>query len=134
MSDNDIPKTVRDFVFEYIDSVEQLEILLLLESDSNKSWSLAELNGLLRSNINSVEKRISLLLSQGLIIKNEDSQFSFFLDDVDLKQTIHSLADIYKVHRYRILEMIFSPMKKSRDLAEAFRLSPTKPNKGDSHG
>lgn len=134
MSDNDIPKTVRDFVFEYIDSVEQLEILLLLESDSNKSWSLAELNGLLRSNLNSVEKRISLLLSQGLIIKNEDSQFSFFLDDVDLRQTIHSLADIYKVHRYRILEMIFSPMKKSRDLAEAFRLSPAKPNKGDSNG
>lgn len=134
MSDNDIPKTVRDFVFEYIDSVEQLEILLLLESDSSKSWSLAELSGLLRSNVNSVEKRVSLLLSQGLIIKNEDSLYSFFLDSEGLKQTVHSLADIYKVHRYKILEMIFSPMKKSRDLAEAFRLSPTKPNKGDSHG
>jgi hypothetical protein len=75
-----------------------------------------------------------LLLSQGLIIKNEDAQFSFFLDDASLRQTVHSLADIYKVHRYKILEMIFSPMKKSRDLAEAFRLSPNKPNKGDSHG
>ncbi len=134
MPDNDIPKTVRDFVFEYIDSVEQLEILLLLESDSKKSWSLAELSGLLRSNLNSVEKRISLLLAQGLIIKNEESHFSFFLEDADLNQTIHSLADIYKVHRYKILEMIFSPMKKSRDLAEAFRLSPAKPNKGDSSG
>jgi hypothetical protein len=134
MSDNDIPKTIRDFVFEYIDSVEQLEILLLLESDPNKSWSLEELSGLIRSNVNSVEKRTSLLLSQGLIIKNEDSQLSFFLDNAELKQTVHSLADIYKVHRYRILEMIFSPMKKSRDLAEAFRLSPAKPSKGDFHG
>lgn len=134
MSENDLPKAVRDFVFEYIDSVEQLEILLLLESNSKKSWSAAELSGLLRSNLNSIEKRLSLLASQSLIIRNEDSHFAFFTDNEDLNNTIHNLAEIYRVHRYKIMELIFSPMKKSRDLAEAFRLSPTKGNKGDSNG
>lgn len=134
MSDNDIPKSVRDFVFECIDSVEQLEILLLLESNPKKSWSTAELSDLLRSNINSIEKRVSLLASQELIVRNEDSHFAFFTDNDDLKNTIHTLADIYRVHRYKIMELIFSPMKKSRDLAEAFRLSPHKTHKGDSNG
>lgn len=134
MSDNDIPKSVRDFVFEYIDSVEQLEILLLLESNSQKTWSPPELSGLLRSNLNSIEKRLGHLASQGLIVRNEDSHFAFFTENEELRNTIHTLAEIYRVHRYKIMELIFSPMKKSRDLAEAFRLSPHKPNKGDSHG
>lgn len=134
MSENDIPKAVRDFVFEYIDSVEQLEILLLLESDSDKTWTASELNSQLRSNLNSVEKRLSLLLSQNLVNKSEEDHYSISLQSKDTLETIRSLADFYRGHRYRILEMIFSPMKKSRDLAEAFRLSPTKTTKGDSNG
>lgn len=134
MSENDIPKAVRDFVFEYIDSVEQLEILLLLESNSSKSWSASEMNGLLRSNLNSVEKRLSLLISQGLVKQRPDSQYLFAPEREDFQKIIHNLSDYYRVHRYKIMELIFSPMKKSRDLAEAFRLSPSKPNKGDSNG
>jgi len=134
MSENDIPKAVRDFVFEYIDSVEQLEILLLLESDSGKAWSATEIYNHLRSNLNSIEKRLELLYSQDLIRKNDSGQFYFAVESDSGKNTVRSLAEFYRGHRYRILEMIFSPMKKSRDLAEAFRLSPAKINKGDSNG
>lgn len=133
MSDNDIPKSVRDFVFEYIDSVEQLEILQLMQGDAPKSWSSSELTQQLRSNQNSIEKRLSLLISQGLVEKRPQSG-DYFLPENAHSEALRELVEYYKIHRYKILELIFSPMKKSRDLAEAFRLSPSKPHKGDSNG
>lgn len=133
MSDNEIPSEVKDFIFQYIDSVEQLEILLLLSADPEKYWTPMELHTTLRSNLNSVEKRLAILLWYKFIDKKDDS-YSFKPEDSNINKTIIDLTMLYKIHRYKILELIFSPMKKCRDFAEAFVIKSTKDSKGDSNG
>lgn len=136
MSENEIRKEVKDFVFQYIDSVEQLEILLLLGASPDKIWTADEVHNTLRSNKASVEKRLNLLATQKLIDKHEHG-FQFKPDGSEKNEVIYQLASVYKVHRYRIYELIFSPMKKARDIAEAFVIAPPKDSKdikGDSNG
>lgn len=129
-----IPAEVKDFIFRYIDSVEQLEILLLLFSDAQKWWSSTEVSDFLRSNKNSIEKRLELLIAQKLVVQDSESECSFHSADERLTKVIGALSEVYKIHKYRILEMIFSPMKKSRDFADAFRLTNPKEDKGDRNG
>ncbi|WP_413290572.1 hypothetical protein [Bdellovibrio sp. HCB337] len=133
MSENEIPKEVKDFVFQYIDSVEQLEILLLLNAEPHKVWTVGEVHQTLRSNMSSVEKRLNLLAAQKLIDKKEGG-FQFKPEGSEKNEIIRQLSGAYKVHRHRIFEMIFSPMKKARDIAEAFVIAPPKDPKGDSNG
>ena len=40
MADDAIPDGVRDFVLRHIDSVAQLEALLLLRANSNENWDV----------------------------------------------------------------------------------------------
>jgi hypothetical protein len=134
MSQPQITAEVKDFIFQYLDSVEQLEILLLLNSIPDKYWTAQELNISLRSNLNSVEKRLAILLYYKIIDKN-DGAYSFKPEDPQIIETLVQLAGCYRVHRYKVLELIFSPMKKCRDFAEAFVISaPPKDPKGESNG
>jgi len=134
MSRNEITAEVKDFIFQYLDSVEQLEILLLLSNDPDKYWTPKELHDSLRSNLNSVEKRLAILLWYKIIDKNEGA-YSFKPEDPKFQMVLSDLAISYRIHRYKVLELIFSPMKKCRDFAEAFVISsPPKDPKGDSNG
>jgi predicted transcriptional regulator len=135
MSSIEIPTEVKDFVFHNIDSVEQLEILLILHADSTKWWSSEEISGQLRSNRNSVEKRVQFLIKQKLVVvRSEDSKYSFQPADPRAQHTVDLLSEAYRVQKYRILEIIFSPMKRSRDFADAFKIANTKEDKGDRNG
>jgi len=132
MSANDLSQDVKDFIFQYIDSVEQLEVFLLLSSDPNKIWSSAEISATLRSNSNSVEKRLNQLLVHQLVevIATPESRYRLNQKNENVQKMILQLSDAYKMHRHNILQMIFSPMKKSRDFAEAFRIGSSKDPKG----
>lgn len=135
MSITDIPTEVKDFVFQFIDSVEQLEILLLVYASAPREWTPEEISDHLRSNRNSIVKRLSTLVAQRIIHRSESGiSYSFKSDDEKLSKTIELLSEIYKIHKYGVLEMIFSPMKKSRDFADAFRITGTKDDKGDKNG
>lgn len=139
MSENEIPKEVKDFVFHWIDSAEQLEILLLLHSQGYESASAKELSDVLRSSPHSVDKRIQNLLQFGLLISvgsKELPRFRFHVENDAAFKIVSHLAEVFKSHRYGILELIFSPLKKSRDFAEAFKIAgPKDPSRGgESNG
>jgi DNA-binding MarR family transcriptional regulator len=135
MAEKDIPKEVKDFVFHSIDSAEQLDILLLLHGEKSKSFSVRELSDFLRSSPNSVEKRLQTLIVQGLTqtLAGDPLRYQFYFSNEAALKLVSELAEVYKVHRYGILEIIFSPLKRSRDFAEAFKISGTKDPKG-GHG
>lgn len=129
---NEIPSDVKDFIFQYIDSVEQLEILLLLSADPAKGWSSQELQLALRSNLNSIEKRLAILAWYKFIEK-QGGLFYFRPKDPQIIQILQGLTGVYKVQRHKIYELIFSPMKKCRDFAEAFLITKPPDSKGGSN-
>lgn len=134
MAGHSVPEKVRMFIYEYIDSVELLEILLLLSSDCSKHWSATSISQELRSSPGSIEKRLVSLERLQLIrlVPGSTNYFECVADQETL-QLIHEIDSAYKVQRHRILELIFSPMKKARNFADSFKLG-SKPKRGDSDG
>ena len=137
MSGNLISNEVKDFVFHSIDSAEQLDILLLLHSDVHKKASIKEISDFLRSTPTSIEKRILNLIQQNLLVsagEGAQTKYAFHFENEAALKVVSQLAEVYKSHRYGILEIIFSPLKKSRDFADAFKISGSKDPKGGRNG
>jgi hypothetical protein len=133
MSEKQIPKEVKDFVFHLVDSVEQLDILLLLHGNAPHVYTNKDISDVLRSNPGSIDTRTQNLLRQGLLVSSEVG-FRFNSENETVQKIVTQLAEIYKVQRYGVLEIIFSPLKKSRDFADAFKISNPKDPKGGRNG
>jgi len=125
---------VKKFVFDYIDSVEQLEILLLLSQRPGEAWTAETVSREMRSNAHSTELRLRRLQSQDLLTEEPPGHFRFSASDPGILQTIQDLSSVYASRRHRVLELVFAPLKQSRAIAEAFRFSGKKPPKGGTDG
>jgi hypothetical protein len=119
MSDFDISVNLKQFIFEYVDSVELIEVLLFIRSNSDKWFSAAQISTELRSNPTSIGKRLAHLSSIGLIDQNQD-QIRFRPVSEELKNTVTELSNEYLLRRHRIFELIFSSSKTARQFANAF--------------
>ena len=121
MAPAEIPEKVRNFIFMHLHSVDQLEIILLVRRDPAKSWTIKKLTDELRSNENLVSTRLAKLVALGLLERREGTdEYRYSPGDPLLEETINELAEVCRVQRHRVLELIFSPMKRARDFAEAF--------------
>jgi len=134
MSANEIPESVKNFIFLHVDSVEVLEILLLFFQAREKSWSAQSVADELRSHPGSAERRILFLENLGLLKRNPDTPGEFLYDPQhpDLNEVVTELANAYRVRRHTVFELIFSPMKRARDFADAFRRGKRNPNGGEN--
>jgi hypothetical protein len=132
MGDNGIPREVKRFILERVDSVELLEVLFLLHSNENKQWSAQTGSDELRANPASIAKRLAYLQNLGLIAEDEitSGMYRYAPKSSAVRELMDQLAEIYRVRRTTVLELIFSPMKKAIDLASAFDITKS----GDDHG
>lgn len=128
----DISERVRSFIFEHIDSVEQLEVLLFLRKNCERPCTAEEITNELRSNLTSVSGRLNVLKSKNLI-KEENSSFQYN-NIQEIEDLLIEVAEEYKVRRTLILELIFSPLKKMRNFADSFVFNPSDKKKGDNDG
>ncbi len=128
-----VSERVKNFIFEHIDSIEALEILLLFHANQSKSWSYATLASELRSNPNSAESRSQVLHALQIIREKPGVSGEFYYDpeNRDYAAIVDELAQHYRIQRHKIFELIFSPLKKARDFAEAFKKSDPKEGKQD---
>lgn len=119
-----IPEEVKRFIEENIDSVELLEVLLLLRNDSKREWSVDSVSSEIRSNPISVAKRLGNLCVRQLISKKESSPSLYYYNpgtDI-LDQSVKGLADAYARHHTRVIELIFSKQTNTlRSFSDAFK-------------
>jgi DNA-binding transcriptional ArsR family regulator len=112
---------VLSFVDRHIESLEQLEILLLLAAQ-DRSWSAAEIFQQIQSSQASVEQRLGSLTAAGLLARDENGRFRFTPKDDDTRKLVKDLADAYKSRRVRIIEAIYTRKTDAvRTFAEAFK-------------
>lgn len=116
-----ISDRARNFIFQHIDSVELLEVLLTFHANEKQSWTTQTMTSELRSNPQSIAKRFSFLKSLSLV-REDQGAYSYAPPDQETRETIDDLAAAYHSHRHKIFELIFSPLKKARDFADAFRI------------
>jgi hypothetical protein len=118
-----IPDEVRRFLLQCIDSVEQLEVLLLLHKTPGQAWSAESVAQALYSNPDSIGRRLAGLHANGLLSQAEPSSYSYQPKTPALDDTVSLLADTYRQRRVAVITVIASkPMEKVRAFSDAFRL------------
>lgn len=117
-----IPEDVRRFLLQCIDSVEQLEVLLLLHGAPAEAWSAEAVAQALYSNPDSIARRLAGLHANGLVAPVQSS-YRYHPKSAELGATVTLLAQTYRQRRVAVITVIASkPMENVRAFSEAFRL------------
>ena len=132
MADYEISAKLKQFIFEFVDSVELIEVLLLMRNQPDVWFNAAQISAELRSSPTSIAKRLSRLAHIDLLAYQDD-QFRFSPHTNELKDIVSELANEYLLRRHSIFELIFSSSKNARQFADAFIVNKSKPN-GESNG
>jgi hypothetical protein len=123
MAEGDFSDQLRQFIAAHINSIEQLEVLLLLRRIAPKEVGIAFVTRELSSHPYSVEGRLLDLLSRRLLTAREvDGEMLYRYDpDPNLVPVLDELALAYTQRRTSVVTLIFSkPIDKIRTFADAF--------------
>jgi DNA-binding transcriptional ArsR family regulator len=112
---------VLSFVDRHFESVEHLEILLLLAAQ-DRNWSASEIFQKIQSSQASVDQRLESLVKAGLLARESDGKFRFVPKDDETRQLVKELAGAYKTSPVRIIEAIYARRTDAvRSFADAFK-------------
>ncbi|MCY1017275.1 hypothetical protein [Pyxidicoccus sp. MSG2] len=134
MSDAGLPPRVQRFITTHIDSLEKLEVLLLLRARADREWTASEVSLELRITESSATARLVDLAARGLLVGNgaNPPAWRFSPTDSEDVQAVTELAAVYGAKRVSVITFIFTrPLDKVRGFAEAFVL---KKDKDGGHG
>ncbi len=131
MSKPELSENVKRFIFEFVDSVEFLDVLLMLNSDPRKSWNAETLSRELSTNPTSTERRLITLKNLGLAEErfSTASEYNYVSQGHEWDQVVKDLAVLNTTKRHQILQLIFSPLKQARVISDGFRLPSKKTGK-----
>ncbi len=121
----EIPDNLRQFIFEHIDSVGQIDVLFFLREAPETYFNAETISRELRTNANSASKCIMLLLRSQLLVEHESTkgEYRYAPRTAELEEVVNTLAAVYKIKPHKILELIFSSAKRARQFADAFSIS-----------
>jgi hypothetical protein len=125
-----IPPRVRQFIADHIDSVMQLEMLLLVAAQPQRAWTAKDLADLLRIDPAWVDSQLRAMAAGGLVTEQADPPppaFRFEPRSAELSQAVDELARTYADRRVTVIGLIFAkPIDKIRSFADAFRIRKDK--------
>ena len=120
---NGLPADVHQFLYQNIESLEQLEVLVLLLRRPDRGWSPDEVARELYGHPASIARRLALLLGQGLLREIEPGCYQYAPRTADLHATVLRVADTYHERRVAVVTLIASkPIENVRAFSDAFRI------------
>jgi hypothetical protein len=124
MAGETLPTSVQQFLSKYIRSLEQLEVLLLLRDNANRSWTSSEVYEVVRSSRSSVEERLESFVQLGFLAKETGSPSTFrYAPRENLGAEVDETAGAYQKWRVRVIEAIFTPViDPAQRFADAFKV------------
>jgi hypothetical protein len=121
-----LPDTVRSFVLKYVDSVAELEGLLLARSHAESGWDVGELAARLYIREAEAASVLHALHRRGLLSRDRDS-YRYDPKPVAVRAEVDALAHAYPRFLIPITHLIHTkPRASLRDFADAFRLREEK--------
>jgi len=122
-----IPEPVKRLIAEHVESVSQLEVLLLLQQDRTTVWSAEEAARYLKSQPELVDATLSRFARAGIAGVEVDEAgnacFAYRPATAALRSSVDALAATYATHKTTVISLIFStPRDALQDFADAFRL------------
>jgi hypothetical protein len=122
-----LPDDVYRFLHQYIDSVEQLEVLLLARLSPGRSWSSEDMARELYSHPSSIAQRFQSLLGRNLLRESAPGFFTYAPRSAQLDQVVARVAEMYRQRRVAVISLIASkPMENVKAFSDAFRIRKRK--------
>jgi hypothetical protein len=122
-----LPDDVSRFLLQYIDSVEQLEVLLLARMSPGRSWSAEDMARELYSHPTSIAQRFHRLLGGGLFRETSPGFVQYAPRAAELDAVVARLADTYRERRVAVISLIATkPMENVKAFSDAFRIRKRK--------
>lgn len=126
----EIPSYVAEFIGNHVDSVELIDVLLLLKRHRGQEWTAEEVSRRLHTSPQSAANRLQALRSSG-IAAGEDgapgTTYRYAPRDGTLERAVNGLEEAYGSRRTTVINLIFSkPSEKIRTFADAFRIREDK--------
>ncbi|MBZ4418672.1 hypothetical protein [Myxococcus sp. RHSTA-1-4] len=134
MSDAGLPSRVQRFITSHIDSLEKLEVLLLLRARAEREWTASAVSLELRITESSAAARLADLTARRLLVDDGATPPAYRYSPASSEdvQAVTELAAVYAAKRVSVISFIFSrPLDKVRGFADAFVL---KKDKDGGHG
>jgi hypothetical protein len=116
---------VRRLIADHIDSVEQLEILLLLYQHPERTWDAEAVARELRVAAVSAAERLEDMTHSGILARKDGKpvEYRYAPKSAGLGDAVRGLALAYSERRVTVINLIFSkPVDKIRTFADAFRI------------
>jgi hypothetical protein len=120
-----IPEDIARFILDKIDTVAQLEGLLILRSTADGEWSAQSLAGRLYITEEETADLLRILCARELIITKAGKPpvFEYQPSSMELKEKVDRLARLYSKNLLAITSLIHSkPKTRVQQFADAFKL------------
>ena len=122
---NDFPAEIEQFIAQHIESLAQLELLLLLRHESGRGWTCQELSKQLYVTPDVCASIVQDLERRGFISRDPANNDLYWYRSAgaETDQLIDQLAGLYQQRRVAVITQIYSrPVKNVQTFADAFRL------------
>ena len=118
---SDIPDDLREFITQQIDSIAQLEALLLLRDNAPDAWSSDRIAARLYVDEGESARLLNDLHQKGFL-NQSDAGFYFSCRTPELETMVTRLAQLYRQMLIPVTNLIHSKQKRIQQFADAFRL------------
>ena len=121
MADQLLPADLRAFLTTHIDSIAQLEALLLVHASPDAVWDAQSMSKRLYISEQEARETLEHLARYGLIAP-EPNGYRYAPQSDQLATTTDLLADQYKRHLIPITNLIHAKPRRIRQFADAFKM------------
>ena len=126
-----IPEEVRQFIIDKIDSIAELEGLLLLRNQAEIEWDSATLAQRLYTNTQQTEEVLAHLHAQGFLAVKENNSTCYFYqpNSPELAEMVNRVAEIYAKYLIPVTNLIHNkPQTRVQKFADAFKFRKKEDN------
>ena len=122
MSD-EFPAELRQFIANQVESIAQLEALLILRQDAGQAWRAESLAQRLYITPEMTEAILADLVRRGFAVRLDDGGYRYVGGNSEQDRLVDELGAHYRNRRVAVITEIYSkPVNKVQTFADAFRL------------
>lgn len=119
--DDVIPPDVREFIIRNIDTVSQLEALLILRANPEERWDVAGIASRVYASDREIAAVLERFVADGFL-ERDGELYHYDGKDPAVDRTIGDLAQCYASHLIPVTNMIHSKPRSIRSFSDAFKL------------
>ena len=125
MSESGFSEDLDKFIASEIESLEQLEILLLLSGNPHKWWTAQSVYDVIKSSPASVQDRLKDFADRSILKRESEKEvrYQFSPTEEKLWRIVTELREAYKERSVKVVQAIYAkPPDPMTEFARAFRI------------